>query len=563
MKGFFVFLGMSMLGSWCVAQSSEDVFVPATTIRHANEKKGTMHTNYEVFKGKWTHGHEPSPMALMHGPAQSSTVQGYWPSDIRAAYRLNSAGGSGAIAIVDAFDLPTNLHDFNTFSSTFGLPTETSTNRTASSNTVFQVIYQGGTVPSSKGTDANQWGGEISLDMEWAHAIAPGAKIYLIECQSDDLTDLLAGVAIANGLSGVHEISMSFGGGEDPSELQLDSTFTTANKVYFSATGDSSGSTSYPATSPNVISVGGTSLDLSASDAVISEVGWNGESNGPSQDEPRPGFQSSVESVVGAMRGTPDVAADADPDTGCAVYNSNGISGASADPDTTAWYVFGGTSLACPICAGLTNLRGLFAASSQQELNRQYNQFAGTSYLRDITSGSSSGYSAMVGYDLVTGLGAPTGMYETANYRPSSISIINGTVVEGTIGSLAAIDGHDYVIRSVQASANTQEATVAGTFAGSLPSGTTLAVSLAVTAYDGSASCTISAYNPTTNAWVVVAVPTFGPNNTSQTITLANPAQFFGATGSMQFKIDAVQTGTTAFRLGLDYITLSTIGAQT
>jgi len=560
MKSLFVALCVGVFAACGWAQTSK-ILVPASTARHSTDPKGLMHTDYLVFQGKWDHPteHQVFPMAMLGGGAFQSAIQGYHPADVKTAYGMLSTGGSQAIAIIDAYDLPTSLHDFNTFSTAFGLPTETSTNSTASTNQVFQVIYSAGSKPSP----SQDWGGEISLDIEWAHAIAPKAKIYLIECPSAALTDLVAGVQYAvQHLPNVREISMSFGGGEDPSETQMDADFVGTNKVFFAATGDVAGPPTYPATSPNVVAVGGTSLDLSASDQVLSETAWNGESNGPSTVESRPAFQNSVASIVGNLRGTPDMSADADPNTGCAVYNSYGVPGATPDPGEPGWYVFGGTSLACPICAGFTNLRGLFASNTQQELTRQYSQLAATKFYRDITSGSSSGYSAAPGYDLVTGIGAPCNMYASHNYLPTPLIVTNGTVVEGTTGSVAAIDGHDWVVRSVQTAPSTQSAVVTGTFTVTPSSGTTLAVNLSITALDGPATCTVSFLVPGTSNWISVGQPSFGATNTTQTLSFANISQYLDSTGHLQFKIGAVAGGSTAFRLGLDQIMLTTYATQ-
>ena len=132
------------------------------------------------------------------------SIGGYYPADVRAAYRMPASGGSGVIAIVDAFNDPTALSDFNGFSAQFGLPQETNTVATAKTNKVFQIVYATGTKPAD---DTTGWSSEISLDIEWAHAMAPNAKIVLVEGADDSSLD--AAVAVAKAITGVHEVSMN------------------------------------------------------------------------------------------------------------------------------------------------------------------------------------------------------------------------------------------------------------------------------------------------------------------------------------------------------------------
>src|SRR5579862_1209343 len=120
---------------------------------------------------------------------------GMTPAQLRQAYNLPSTGGSQIIAVVDAYDNPNALADFNAFSSYFGLPTEPSTTATAATNKVFQVLYGNGSQPSP---DSNgDWEVEESMDIEWAHAMAPNAKILLVEAQSNSYTDLFTAEAAA------------------------------------------------------------------------------------------------------------------------------------------------------------------------------------------------------------------------------------------------------------------------------------------------------------------------------------------------------------------------------
>jgi subtilase family serine protease len=163
------------------------------------------------------------------------------------------------------------------------------------------------------------WEVEESLDIEWAHAMAPEASLYLVEAQSGSTADLMCAVTVAANLvnkAGGGEVSMSFGGGEFAQEAAYDSIFATTKVVYFAAAGDSPG-TSWPSVSPNVISVGGTTLSRDpVNGSLILENVWQDAGGGPSVHEPRPTWQDPIRYIVGANRGTPDIALVANPNTG-------------------------------------------------------------------------------------------------------------------------------------------------------------------------------------------------------------------------------------------------------
>lgn len=331
------------------------------------------------------------------------------PATLRAVYQLPSTGGSGAIAIVDSYHFPTALADFNAFSQNFGLPKETSTNAISTGNRTFQVVYATGYPPLSGGDYISSWNLEAALDIEWAHAMAPNAKIYLVEAASDSISDLDSAVRIASRLPGVKEISMSWGGNEVPWEAWLyDPIFTVPGVVYLASSGDSSGVMEYPAASPNVISCSGTSINRSTSGAFVSETGWNAAGCGPSAYEQRPGYQARIASIVGAKRGVSDIAFDADPNTGVYVYDSTPLWGESG------WWILGGTSVASPALAGVFNLAASsgngFAANTTQEESRLYASLGNPNAFRDITSGTDSRFSCHVGWDFVTGVGSPKGL---------------------------------------------------------------------------------------------------------------------------------------------------------
>jgi hypothetical protein len=341
----------------------------------------------------------------------NSTVVGLTPDQVRHAYGIDTLGLTGAgqtIAIVDAFDAPTVRRDLETFSTTFGLPAITKDN--------FQVYYATKQRPNY---DAG-WAGETSLDVEWAHAIAPDAKIILVEANSNANEDLYKAVDRAVELLGPAGgvVSMSWGGIEtflDPlRELHFNNA-NTSNVSFFAATGDFGAMAGSPAVSPNVTAVGGTYIQVDASgNMLIPEQGWTGSGGGVSTVFPRPPYQEGTTlngGDLGNRRSVPDVAFLADPRSGVAVFDSS--------PDVTGfsgWQPVGGTSLACPMWAAYTALVNQKRASEGlgvigSSMNTALYQAAATptayaANYNDITSGT-NGFSAMRGYDLVTGLGTP------------------------------------------------------------------------------------------------------------------------------------------------------------
>jgi subtilase family serine protease len=356
-------------------------FIPDTTVVRPADRGARAHTNHVI---------RVQPNGGL-GPGGGMT-----PTQIRSFYNLPSTGGANAIAIVDAYHYPTALNDFNVFSSQFGLPRETSTNATASTNTVFQVVYANGSKPRTNGG----WAQEAALDIEWAHAMAPGAKIYLIEAASNSYASLFAAVDKARSLPGVKQVSMSWGGGEFSGETGYDSHFPQSSGiVYFASSGDTGGVVEYPSCSPNVVAVGGTSVATDSSGAVTNETGWSGSGGGTSVYEAKPSYQSGVANT-GAKRSVPDISSDADPYTGVCVYDSTSYLG------YRGWMVFGGTSVAAPSVAGMVNLAGSRYSSSAAQLSKIYSDL-GTSSVRDILSGTAGGFHCLQYWDFVTGVGSP------------------------------------------------------------------------------------------------------------------------------------------------------------
>lgn len=230
--------------------------------------------------------------------------------------------------------------------------------------------------------------------------MAPGAKIYLVEAASSSFADLLRAVSVANSLlksGGGGEVSISWDGSEFASETSYDSYFSQPGVVYFASSGDSPG-VIWPSTSRYVVSVGGTSISRDPSTGKFQqEMAWQSGGGGRSVYEARSSYQNAISGIVQNSRGTPDVAADADPSTGVWVYSGG------------SWYIVGGTSVAAPVWAGIVNSAGGFLLSSQSELTKVYASY-GTTDVAAGSCGPNQGYLASPGWDFCTGLGSPVGL---------------------------------------------------------------------------------------------------------------------------------------------------------
>ena len=310
---------------------------------------------------------------------------------MKAAYGFSTsdtAGSGMTIAIVDAYDLPTAENDLNVFSQQFGLPACTT------ANGCFTKVNQTG------GTNYPRynagWGLEIAMDIEWAHAIAPGAKILLVEAKSNSFANLLAAEDYA--AAHANYVSNSWGGSEFSGEVSYDSHFSHAGVAFFVSAGDAGLPAEYPSASSNVISVGGTRLTFDSNGNLLSETGWSGGGGGCSLYETataaQSGFSEYGQVNCAGKRATPDVSLDADPISGAAVYDSSNYQGQHG------WYQVGGTSLSSPMWAGRAAVYGGLVDAGFVYGN-------GISY-RDITSGN-NGAACLTGFDLCSGRGSWTG----------------------------------------------------------------------------------------------------------------------------------------------------------
>ena len=356
-----------------------------------------MRPHYLVFASGAT-----TPAGSPSGPPSTA----FTPAQIRHAYGFDLVSNQGAgqtIGIVDAYDDPKAEADLGVFSAQFNLPACTT------ANGCFRKVYGNGKVPASN----PNWAMEIALDVEWAHAVAPQAKIVLVEAPTNSLTDLVNGavVAVRNGAS---VVSMSWTAAEWSSETSMDKNFVSNGVTYLAASGDAGTGVAYPAVSPDVIGVGGTSLTLTPAGAYQGETAWSGSGGGISKYEREPSFQAqfSIPNDPRGYRGVPDVSYDGNPGTGYAVYDSIGISG------YTGWFQVGGTSAGTPQWAALIAI-----ANSLRVAARKANLSSTDTTLYTIAkSGMNSDFHAVTqgtngacgsvctastGYDYVTGLGTP------------------------------------------------------------------------------------------------------------------------------------------------------------
>ncbi|MGO8691913.1 MAG: PEP-CTERM sorting domain-containing protein [Thermoguttaceae bacterium] len=377
-------------------------------------------------------------------PSSSSSppAAAYTPSQIQTAYGINaislgSTTGNGlgqTIAIIDAYNDPNIIANVNSFSSKFNLqqfnvsggPTLSVLNEYGNAIPNQTTSPTGTGEPPNAPAGVSSWSIEESLDVEWAHAIAPKANIILYEANVitsggssfADLGDLLTAVQTAAGHSGVSVVSMSWGTNEFPGETSVDPYFTTPAghpKVTFVAsTGDSSAPGEYPAYSPNVVAVGGTTLKLNSNNTRKSEIAWGngiagaeggggGGSNPATGDETEPSYQvnANIPDPTG-MRETPDISFDADPNTGVPIDDSYDLG------SSTPWAQYGGTSLAAPCIASLLAISDQFRTAEGLSLldgPEDLYSLPATDF-NDITSGG-NGNPAGPGYDMATGIGTP------------------------------------------------------------------------------------------------------------------------------------------------------------
>jgi len=338
--------------------------------------------------------HPNAPGARPTGRAATIGNAGaYDPPYLQSAYNLASAaasaGGGETVAIVDAFHDPNAAADLASYRSFFGLAP-------CAVGTCFrQVDEHGGT--SYPASNAG-WGEEISLDLDMVSAVCPNCNILLVEAASASYADLGTAVNTAASL-GANAISNSYGGSEFNGETAYDTYYNHPGVAVTVSSGDSGYGVEYPASSPYVTAVGGTSLQQFTATGTrnATETAWSGAGSGCSAYEAKPAWQTDASC---SRRSVADVSAVADPNTGVWVYDTYGTGG--------SWLIFGGTSVASPIIASTYALAGVTLASS----GLTSHLYSGAN-LNDITSGSNGSCggsylcTATSGYDGPTGMGTP------------------------------------------------------------------------------------------------------------------------------------------------------------
>ena len=328
-------------------------------------------------------------------PAALTAPSGYGPADLRSAYglaTLATTGGVGqTIGIVDAYDNPNAEADLGVYRAQYGLPPCTT------ANGCFRKVNQKGVQGNYPIANAG-WGQEIDLDIQMASAICPNCRILLVEASSASMANLGAAVNKAVAL-GATVVSNSYGAGEYLGETTDEGSYFNHPGIPITvSSGDNGYGVEFPAASRYVTAVGGTSLTRSTNARGWSEAAWAGAGSGCSKLVAKPAWQTDAKCT---RRTVADVSAVANPSTGVAVYDSYG------PKKSTGWLMFGGTSVASPVVAGVYALVGNAAAPSVP--------YANPASLRDVTSGSNGSCSgsylctAVAGYDGPTGLGTPNG----------------------------------------------------------------------------------------------------------------------------------------------------------
>jgi len=325
------------------------------------------------------------------GQATANAVpSGFGPADLRDAYKVTGTGSSATtIAIVDAYGYSKAESDLAVYRSQYGLPPCTT------ANGCFKKVNQNG-VQGSYPRDDIGWAQETALDLDMASAMCPNCKILLVEASSATTANL--GTAVNTAVSlGAHVVSNSYGGSESGA-ASYDAYYTHPGVAITVSTGDNGYGVEYPASSPHVTAVGGTHLVRASNSRGWTETAWSGAGSGCSTVFAKPSWQTDTGC---AKRTVGDVSAVADPNTGVAVYGP-------ARKNSSAWMVFGGTSVSAPLVGGIYGVNG-------GAVNAGSDPYSHTSALFDVSGGSNGSCggsylcTAVTGYDGPTGLGSPNG----------------------------------------------------------------------------------------------------------------------------------------------------------
>ena len=376
---------------------------------------------------------------------------GYGPSQLQAAYGLTSASaslGSGTtVAVVDAYDDPTAASDLAAYRSAAGLPALTS-----GQFTKYNQEGETSPLPSEAPLD-DDWTLEEALDVDMVSAICPLCKIDLVEANNDTGNGLYVAEETAATTLGAKYISNSWGGSETSTDTTYDSEyFGVSGVVYTASAGDSaySGGVIYPATSPHVVAVGGTTLNTASNSRGWTESVWDtsseeGTGSGCSAFEPQPAWQTAISIIPPACsdRVDNDVAADADPNTGAAVYDTSN--------DNGGWLEVGGTSESSPMIAAVFALAGNNGNGGNNAADSIYTH---TADLNEVTASSDgtctppaadsvlcTATGAANTYNGPTGWGTPNGLtaFESNSTSGNTVTVTNPGNQTGTVGTAASL----------------------------------------------------------------------------------------------------------------------------
>jgi subtilase family serine protease len=329
---------------------------------------------------------------IARAASRNLSPSGLHPSDLLSAYNIPAGSGSAAtvVAIVDAYGYANAESDLAVYRSTYGLPPCTT------ANGCFRKVNQNG-VQGNYPRQNTGWAQETALDLDMVSAMCPHCRILLVEASSATFGNLATAENTAAAL-GAHVISNSYGGGESGSQ-SYETAYNHPGVAITVSSGDSGYGVQFPASSPHVTAVGGTSLVRSATTRGWSETAWSGAGSGCSTLYAKPSWQPDFGC---SKRMEADVSAIADPNTGVSVYGP--INGGAS-----AWLVFGGTSVAAPLVGGVYGVNG-------GAVNYGSNPYANSGAIYDVVSGSNGSgcpypyfCTAGPGYDGPTGLGTPNG----------------------------------------------------------------------------------------------------------------------------------------------------------
>jgi subtilase family serine protease len=478
------------------------------------------------------------PDAQTVQPDAIPSGEGYGPSQFQSAYGLTAASaadGSGTtVAVVDAYNDPSAASDLAEYRSAAGLPALTSGQFT-------QYNQEGETSPlPAEAPVSDDWTLEESLDVDMVSAICPLCKIDLVEADNDSGDGLYIAEQSAATTLGAKYISNSWGGSETSTDTTYDSEyFGVSGVVYTASAGDSaySGGVIYPATSPHVVSVGGTTLDTSTNARGWTESVWKtssteGTGSGCSAYEPQPSWQASISILKAACsdRVDNDVAADADPNTGAAVYDtSNGNGG---------WLEVGGTSESSPIIASTFALAGNNGNGGNNAADSIYTH---TSNLYEVTASNNgtctppaadsvlcTATGAANTYNGPTGWGTPDGLtaFESNSSTTNTVTVTNPGSQTGTVGTAASLQ----ISATDSASGQTLTYSATGLPAGlSIGASTGLISGTPTTA--GTSDVTVTAKD-TTGASGSAAFTWTVNSTTGNTVTVTNPGSQTGTVGT-------------------------------